>query len=257
MGDATKTCPDCGQAVKADAILCRHCKYDFKAGRPAAAVDDGPPPPRSSSAPIIIVIVLVAGGGLVALIAIIAAIAIPGLLASQRASNERNASASLKTIATAEADFRSNDRDGNKINDFWTGDVAGLYCMTAADVKGNRDEMMKLIEISVAGADSSPLPDGAAGGEYASIDRVTMRGPKAGYQFAAIRVDGSGKPYNDGSCRNPVEFGVCAFPQAKPAGKFAFIISEDNTIFKSPTDLSPVQKWPSDNELRMSWSKLD
>src|SRR5687767_15263698 len=38
----------------------------------------------------------------IAIIAIIAAIAIPGLLSSQRASNERNASASLKTIASAE-----------------------------------------------------------------------------------------------------------------------------------------------------------
>ena len=257
MDDATKTCPDCGQAVKADAILCRHCKYDFKAGRPAAAVDDGPPPRRSSSAPIIIVIVLVAGGGLVAFIAIIAAIAIPGLLASQRASNERNAAASLKTICVADVDFRSNDRDANKINDFWTGDVAGLYCMTAADVKGNRDEMMKLIEISVAGADFAPLPDGAAGGEYASIDRVTPRAPKAGYHFAALQLNTEGKPYHDGSLRNPVEFGFCAFPQAKAAGRSVFIISEGNTIFRRQADLSPLRQWPTDDELRMSWSKLD
>ncbi len=37
------------------------------------------------------------------------------------------APASLKTLATAEANFRSNDRDGSKIVDFWTLDVAALY----------------------------------------------------------------------------------------------------------------------------------
>jgi len=66
----------------------------------------------------------------------ICAIAIPGLLSSQRASNERNASTSLKTLSSAEADFRANDRDWNHVNDFWTGDVKGLYTMTSAAEKG-------------------------------------------------------------------------------------------------------------------------
>jgi prepilin-type N-terminal cleavage/methylation domain-containing protein len=57
---------------------------------------------------------------LMIVIAIIAAIAIPGLLSSQRASNERSASTSLKTLSTAEAEFRANDRDWNHVNDFWT-----------------------------------------------------------------------------------------------------------------------------------------
>ena len=90
----------------------------------------------------------------IAIIAIIAAIAIPGLLSSQRASNERNASSSLKTMATAESDFRSNDRDGNKISDFWTANVAGLYTMTNASVPGSTDTAIKLIELSIAGADA-------------------------------------------------------------------------------------------------------
>src|SRR5258706_4881229 len=74
----------------------------------------------------------------IAIIAIIAAIAIPGLLSSQRASNERSASTSLKTLSTAEADFRANDRDWNHVNDFWTYNVAGLYTMTSAAVTGNQ-----------------------------------------------------------------------------------------------------------------------
>src|SRR4051812_8671692 len=71
----------------------------------------------------------------VGVVVLVVVIAIPVLLSSQRASNARNASASLKTIASAEADFRANDRDGNKVEDFWTGDVSGLYYVRNADTK--------------------------------------------------------------------------------------------------------------------------
>src|SRR5689334_9677177 len=115
MADDTKKCPKCAETIKAAAVFCRFCNYDFNAGQAAQA----PPPKKSGMSPMVIVLIIVACGG-VPFIAIVAAIAIPGLLSSQRASNERNASASLKTLASAEADFRANDRDNNKINDFWT-----------------------------------------------------------------------------------------------------------------------------------------
>src|SRR5882672_5751890 len=89
----------------------------------------------------------------IAIIAIIAAIAIPGLLSSQRASNERNASTSLKTLTSAEADFRANDRDWNHVNDFWTGDVSGLHYVKSA---GTGKEV-RLIEEAFANADAKPL----------------------------------------------------------------------------------------------------
>src|SRR5213595_925662 len=119
----------------------------------------------------------------IAIIAIIAAIAIPGLLSSQRASNERNASTTLKTLTSAEADFRANDRDGNKVADFWTGDVKGLYTMTSAAVIGNTnsttDPAIKLIELSVASADA----DGtffAAGTENVNLTAFALPSTKAG-----------------------------------------------------------------------------
>src|SRR5262245_26559596 len=94
----------------------------------------------------------------IAIIAVIAAIAIPGLLSSQRASNERNASTSLKTLTSAEADFRSNDRDGNHVNDFWTANVAGLYTMTSGAItsatpNNTTDPSIKLVELSLASAE--------------------------------------------------------------------------------------------------------
>ncbi len=96
------------------------------------------------------------------------------LAESRRDSNERNACVSLKTLATAEADFRANDRDGNRIQDFWTGDVAELYHLGAA----------KLIETSIAEADAKPLRKGAP----APV-------PCAGYYFIAMEVDEDGQGY--------------------------------------------------------------
>src|SRR6188472_3044327 len=90
----------------------------------------------------------------IVIIAIIAAIAIPGLISSQRSSYERNAATSLKTVMVAEHDFRANDREGNRVNDFWTGDLKGLYTLTNAAIVGNAggtvDPPIRLIDLSLA-----------------------------------------------------------------------------------------------------------
>src|SRR5438874_4917536 len=97
---------------------------------------------------------------IVVIFLLVAALAIPGLQSSNRASNERSASTSLKTLSTAEADFRANDRDWNHVNDFWTFNVCGLYSLTSCAIGGaagastTADPAIKLIEISVATADS-------------------------------------------------------------------------------------------------------
>src|SRR4051812_44657210 len=150
----------------------------------------------------------------IAIIAIIAAIAIPGLLSSQRASNERNASTSLKTLTSAEADFRANDRDGNLVNDFWTGDVKGLYTMTSANVRGTRgDTPIRLIELSIAAADmdGSLVP---AGGENLDLGSFAGRAPKAGYWYLTLDADLSLKagdphrPYREDT-GGPIPMGKC------------------------------------------------
>ena len=177
----------------------------------------------------------------------ICAIAIPGLLSSQRASNERNASTSLKTLSSAEADFRANDRDWNHVNDFWTGDVKGLYTMTSAAEKGAgnspKDPMIRLIEIDVAGADADPtlIP---AGGENMMLQRP--QDAFAGYWYAALILDltlkdteeatykqDTGGTPSMGKCHNTSKFGFCAVPDSDRQGKFVFIVNENNTIFRS------------------------
>jgi prepilin-type N-terminal cleavage/methylation domain-containing protein len=228
----------------------------------------------------------------IAIIAIIAAIAIPGLLSSQRASNERNASTSLKTLASAEADFRSNDRDWNHVNDFWTANVSGLYTMTSLAVPGatansTTDPSVKLIELSVASADG----DGvfvSAGGENLNLTVFAVPSAKAGYWYQALTADGTmggtleatyaldtGGTLVMGSVHNTSKFGFCSYPDSTSAGKYVFIVNENNTIFRSATTGScrgstsnppgPLSAgagavyafWPDDATLKSFWSKLD
>jgi prepilin-type N-terminal cleavage/methylation domain-containing protein len=225
----------------------------------------------------------------IAIIAIIAAIAIPGLLSSQRASNERNAATSLKTLASAEADFRSNDRDGNKIQDFWTGDVAGLYSIGPV----GSIELIKLIDISVAGADSSPRATGvttAASADEVEISNLITTAPKAGYWYLILLFDNSSTTQSTyqldtnstlgitGSYHNNSQFGFYTFPDSRSSGRNLFYINEGNTVFKrgitdtydrgtsNPPGSSPptgvyggaaVDEWPNDTNLKSYYSKLD
>lgn len=157
-----------------------------------------------------------------------------------RARNERSASSTLKTLATAEADFRANDRDGNRVADFWTGDVAGLWSIL--DPSG---KPLALIDRRIAEADATP------------VARIAPKPvPWNGYYFAVLRVDnstGPPVPYQvdtDGSgrkVRNTSGFGFCAYPaEYGKTGKWTFIINENNTVFRLDTNGRPPTEWPRD-----------
>lgn len=193
-------------------------------------------------------------GGLV-----LAAVALStvGIVTAQRNSNERNASTSLKTLSSAEADFRANDRDWNHVNDFWTADVKGLYTMTSAAVLGARtnelkDPSIKLIELEVAAGDG----DGtffAAEGENLPLSVFATPKAKAGYWTMTLltdhtlqgslemtyALDTGGKP-SMGSVHNTSKFGFTAFPNSNGEGRYVFIVNENNTVFRSPAT-APVR----------------
>lgn len=162
------------------------------------------------------------------------------------ASNERAASAALKELRTAEADFRLHDRDGNGINDFWVGDVAGLFNY------GRR------IPLELARADARPLGT--------SLGRPV---PLSGYHFIVLQfhqdehpgrsvlygqdTDGSGR-----KVRNTSSFGFCAYPaEYGVTGRHTLIINEGNTIFKYDMGGRPMIRWPLDESLQSDYEKLD
>jgi prepilin-type N-terminal cleavage/methylation domain-containing protein len=226
----------------------------------------------------------------IAIIAIIAAIAIPGLLQSQRSSNERNASASLKTLCTAEIDFRSNDRDGNQVNDFWTRDVSGLFAVYPAGAPAT--STIRLIELTVAAADAVNLPAIAGTANYPGTNPVStyaISQPKAGYWYYSLvnnqgvtpvspyaaATDPSNLPIHNGST-----FGFGCYPDSYSSGRLIYVINEGNTLFRrsiiatvrpagpNPPGLpltagvvngggDPPTDWPTDANLKADYGKLD
>lgn len=156
---------------------------------------------------------------------------------SQSASNERNASSSLKTISSAQADFRANDRDADDVHQFWRADIAGLYVLTP--LKSDTREAIKLIEQSVAAADDRPHLD---------ITRFAVRSPKAGYWFRALLHEEEQTP-------DPQRFAACAFPDSPSSGKRTYIIDENNTIFwKDLGTQRGIERFPLD-PFRAGWQK--
>jgi len=153
-------------------------------------------------------------------------------------SPHRNAWMSLRDLARAEADFRTHDRDGNGIEDFWAGDVSQLYLMTSGE------RQLKLIESSLAYADRNP------------VSALSGSMEKSGYWFTAIKTDEMGSPYDQKAGRNREKFGFCAYPAKYSAdGRFTFIVNELNVIWKKDQGGAPVLQWPKD-PLAEGWSRI-
>jgi len=224
----------------------------------------------------------------IVVIAIVAAIAIPGLISSQRSSYERNSSTSLKTICVAEADFKANDRDANKVNDYWTADVKGLYTMTSFSQAGNAgsttDPPLRLIELSIAAADADGVTT-PAGGENMDVTTFGVPANKGGYWYLALTLDngtsGADVTYKQdtggalpmGSIHNLTRYGFITFPDSPSFGKYVFIVNENGAVFRSAlstgvrlgTAVPPgatgvhatYRNWPDDTNMKSWWAKLD
>ena len=245
MGDAMKACPSCAEQIQAAAKICRFCKYDF---RPGGGAPPPPPPTRSGGLGVVAIVIIVVIVGGIMLTAIVAAIAIPGLLSAQRASNERNASASLRTMCSAESDYRSNDRDNDRAQNFWVRDVYGLYALNpskdgeAVPNAPTMDFAIKLIEPSIASADGGGLSP--APGCVPVANAVSIQSPKAQYVFIAFEsfdTGGRSTPYGAdgnikawGKCFNFGRYAFMAAPVTTSAGKVIFATNEDNTIWRVP-----------------------
>lgn len=150
----------------------------------------------------------------------------------------RNASTSLRTIASAQADFRWNDRDGNGKNDFWRGDIAGLY---ALEVQG---QAIKLIELSVAAADDRATT---------KIESHALKAPKAGFWYRALSHADEHVPGRD-------RFAASGFPESLASGRYGtYVISEANVVRKKMLGHARgIEVHPTDAQLkREAWEVLD
>jgi len=194
---------------------------------------------------------------------LIAVAATGGILAWRRSKtehirrNEQRAGMAVRFLAPAQADFRANDRDGNKVNDFWTGDVAGLHYLydSASLLLSTPGAPIRVVSQSIADAD--PAPAGTR-----SIPAV----PFHGYYFRAmdfdedgnaLRRDTGGTGPNGSKNRNTARFAFCAYPaEYGRTGRLTFIISEGNEVFWADTGGKPVLRWPA-GPRKAGWSSPD
>jgi prepilin-type N-terminal cleavage/methylation domain-containing protein len=208
----------------------------------------------------------------IAIIAIIAALALPSLVSTQVSANERNASTGLKTVVTSEVDFRANDRENNRIQDFWTGDLSGLYRLS--DAAG---QPLKLIELPVAQMDGTPMAAGSVNGLMGPL--LPPSAAKAGYWVMSLDQDEQVVPPADyrldtdgtlGAVHNMVRFAFIAYPETYGvAGRKLFLVHESGVIYKrdpgsdvalpatQPVEIQPAWRNYPNNPPGNGWSKLD
>jgi len=150
-------------------------------------------------------------------------------------SPERPALTFLKMIASAQADFRANNPDGDGVNQFWRTDVAGLFALAQ---KGG--PAIQLIPLDLALADARPFYD---------LSGYGKRQPKSGYWFKAIR-------HADETTIDAVtQFAVCAYPDDLSRDKYTFVVDENNRIFRTATPLPQgVDVFPTAEELKAQWN---
>lgn len=223
----------------------------------------------------------------IAVIAILASLAIPALLKSQRSSHETNAAVSLRGLSRAEVDFRGNDRDQNRVLDYWTRDSSGLHCVCPV----SSTEPVRLTEVTLSGADSNPQGTAATptAGTETSNDFFSIRAPKSGYWYLALPTDetgtafaqatgGTGGTY-DQAYFNHSRYAFMAYPESLNVGRYIYYMGETNTVFRRPVVSSvrpatgtppgaaliqagvvgaaPITQWPTDDQLKSDYSKVD
>jgi len=155
----------------------------------------------------------------VAIIAIIAAIAIPSLLRSRMAANETAAAASCKAFAEAEEIYHRTDYNHDGVLEY------------ATLLKGTNS----LLETSATLGDLALIDKSFANAEGDAATGV----PKAGYVFTVLTAQGSAatggsRSYITGTTPHmTLGYGLSAIPGAYDGtGRDAFIINNNGTIFQ-------------------------
>ena len=192
----------------------------------------------------------------IAIIAIIAAIAIPNLLSGRMSANETSALGALKQFTSSQAIWLQQGPDGNGIKDYWNMDLSCLHRMYRAD------NMTKVafIPLDVARADARPcdVTDGDIFGDTPKIEvwddlaaaSVVLGQPKSGYWFHVMvenNLSTEADPVATNYCINPVgttlipasnhnQYAFMAAPDVyASSGVRSFIVNEAGTVYASDT----------------------
>lgn len=159
----------------------------------------------------------------IAIIAIIAAFAIPNLLKARMAANETGAIAGLDAIVKAEETFRKGNYDQDNVPNYWVNDVRGLYALPEVP---NSTTPLNAIGQDLAAADFAPDTNPPV--PYV-VNLTTAA--KSGYYYVVMLNDENGTPYTD---LKTSRYAFLAFPDScNRSGSIVAIACEGGTKYKS------------------------
>lgn len=174
-----------------------------------------------------------------------------GFAKTQMADNEMQAMSRLKELSTIEMMIRSDDRDGDGLNAFWTRDVAGLFAFRPRGM----NQGIELIDVQLAQADPLGFQN------YPGAFKDPKPGPHYGYWFVMIKKDVNGKPLaqdlnGDGlAAENYERFAICAYPEEyQGTGTRTFVINEEGIPLWKNTEGEPVEGYPGPNPSAEGWN---
>jgi len=166
----------------------------------------------------------------VAIIAIIAAIAIPGLLRSRIGTNESSAIGSMRSLSTAQAQFQSQtvvDQDGDGQGEFgWLGELSGVASVRVSSQQFNASPFIAAI---LGVRDASGISQ------------------KSGYMFRMfLPASGTGAVINEGSGsqeasnsaaanNQEVRWACYGWPNSRTqSGNRAFMVNHAGDVYATP-----------------------
>lgn len=160
-------CPACGEKLpRSDLDLCPHCGERLRK--------------KGLSTLAIVLIVVAACGCLFAgLVGVLAAIAMPELVAARKHGNEAAAIGALKTIATSQSLFREGDKDGDEVFDFGSlGELSDQLLLDGVLGSGTKHGYLFRCQPSATTAEflwmatADPATPGSAGDRYFAVNQA-------------------------------------------------------------------------------------
>lgn len=174
----------------------------------------------------------------IGIIGILAMFALPALLASRRAANQKAGMSALRSVMMAEHTFREMDGDRNQVTNYWTADVWGLY-----GIQNDAGEEQDFIDVAAASADYnhqsvSSGSNNTSPANYTIAAFPAMEQSYNGYFLATFQQDGNGNSLQkdldgDGlSYEHGLHFAFQAFPEEYGStGNQAYIVNTKGTIW--------------------------
>ncbi|MFA5793735.1 MAG: DUF2950 family protein [Candidatus Brocadiia bacterium] len=192
----------------------------------------------------------------VAIIAIIAAMAIPNLVTGKLAANETSAICTLRILTSQQMIWRERNYDGNAYRDYWTYDVSCFNRMALGS--GSK---VGMVDISVARSDFAAAVDDVFGPSPTFEDwGVFTPTAKSGYYIRAMTTAFDGSSYNQNlvgtnnlPAANTVLFGMMSAPEFYGiSGVRSAIVSQDGIIYNVDCG-GEANKWKTTSTWELRW----